>query len=449
MLAGLAQLAFEMQRVSLSRQTGEGDSGALTALPLAKARKTLSETALYLAASASFISLGDEVRFTHQLLQEYFAARFLQMEVEAQRLNASALWPPNQWWQRSGWEETAILWAGLYSDDCTPVLDWVAEANPEVAAQCMLRSGAHYPVETLIRLRDQWLPRLTDLTRDPDPRARAAVGRAIGSLPPMNGIHMDTRKGVALLLPSPSRRGAASPLERGEVALPDIDWVRIPAGGFLYGEDKKIVTIRHDFAIARYPITYAQFQAFVDAPDGFANPRWWQGLAADEAHKRQPDEQWFKFWNHPRDTVSWYDAVAFCRWLSEALGYEVRLPTEHEWEYAARGRDGREYPYPGGFDPQKANTYRIGQTSAVGIYPNGASPFGVLDMSGNVWEWCLNKHAQPENIQLSGDASRVVRGGSWNLNHDSARAAYRLRLHPSFRFSYLGFRVVGVSAPVS
>jgi hypothetical protein len=102
-------------------------------------------------------------------------------------------------------------------------------------------------------------------------------------------------------------------------------------------------------------------------------------------------EQSFKFANHPRETVNWYQAMAFCRWLSWRLGggydlkkvseWAVRLPTEFEWEKAARGTDGRIYPYKGDFDAKKGNTDDTGsgQTSAVGIFPNGASPYGVME----------------------------------------------------------------------
>src|SRR5690606_20791550 len=137
------------------------------------------------------------------------------------------------------------------------------------------------------------------------------------------------------------------------------------------------------YHISRYPITYAQFQAFLDAPDGFYHPGWWDGLAANDDDKAQPGEPDFPYANHPREHVSWYGAVAFCRWLTAKLGYEVRLPTESEWEKAARGTDGRIYPYGDEYDVAKANIGEtgIGQTSAVGLFPDGASPYGALDMS--------------------------------------------------------------------
>src|SRR5690606_26669901 len=131
----------------------------------------------------------------------------------------------------------------------------------------------------------------------------------------------------------------------------------------------------------------AQFAAFVEDPEGYYNPqaRWFEGLAADENDK-QLQESTFSASNHPREMVNWYEAVAFCRWLSWRLGgsyaldnveaWQVRLPTEEEWEKAARGRDGRIYPYGDKFDAAKGNTREtgIGQTIAVGIFPNGASP---------------------------------------------------------------------------
>jgi formylglycine-generating enzyme required for sulfatase activity len=156
-------------------------------------------------------------------------------------------------------------------------------------------------------------------------------------------------------------------------------------------------------------------------------------------------EQAFKYWNHPRERVSWYQAVAFCRWLSHKLGFEISLPTEQQWERAARGPDGRLYPFGEIFDPARANTYETGihQTSAVGIFPDGASSEGVQDLCGNVWEWCLNQYRKPEitTVDVSG-ARRVLRGGSWPNIRSFARAAYRTHNAPNSRSGSVGFRVV-------
>lgn len=257
--------------------------------------------------------------------------------------------------------------------------------------------------------------------------------------------------------------------------LPDIAWSRwIHPGTYPIGHADEsdnpprqhVLTYRYQ--IAKYPITYRQFQAFIDADDGWNNKDWWDGLAADDEHKAQPGDQEFKYGNHPRERVSWYDAMAFCRWLSYRLGgdyaldkidqWAVRLPTEYEWEVAARGKDGRIYPYEGDFDAAKGNTDEtgIGQTSAVGIFPDGASPFGALDMSGNVWEWCLTGYNSPQERaaaeNLRSNTGRVLRGGgSLRLigffGLDIARAASRGSYDPGYRNVDSGFRLCRVRAP--
>jgi formylglycine-generating enzyme required for sulfatase activity len=122
--------------------------------------------------------------------------------------------------------------------------------------------------------------------------------------------------------------------------------------------------------------------------------------------------------------VSWYEAVAFCRWLSAWLGFAVTLPTEQQWERAARGMQGFDYPWGENYRAGHANCYETGdnagpyyipRTTTVGIYPQAGSPEGVLDMAGNVWEWCLNEYDTPQNVQLAGKEAWVVRGGSWAL----------------------------------
>ncbi|MCP5018643.1 MAG: SUMF1/EgtB/PvdO family nonheme iron enzyme, partial [Ketobacter sp.] len=241
-----------------------------------------------------------------------------------------------------------------------------------------------------------------------------------------------------------------------ETGLPDIVWGEgVPIGAYTIGGDKygfeeHQVQIEVPYQLAQYPITNAQFQCFVDADD-FADPRWWADMSAEEEaygtvyQLRELSEQGFKQLNHPRERVSWYQAIAFCRWLSDKLGEEIDLPHEYEWEVAARYPDGRLYPWGNKFDAKKANTRegdKIGQTTAVGMYPDGRNPtLNLYDLSGNVWEWCRNKYKNPDDVSVdqSGDI-RTLRGGSWGFNLDLARAASRLNDHPAYRNDYGGFR---------
>lgn len=296
------------------------------------------------------------------------------------------------------------------------ILHWLAEAKPEAAAWCSPEFG--------LRL-------MTDVALEPRPEVRAAMGQVLGQL------GMDTRKGVGVTADG----------------VPDIDWVRIPEGSFVYQDGDWRNARLETFCMARYQVTNTQFEAFLNAQDGYTDDRWWAGLANPDRRSQSP--RWSEP-NHPRETVSWYEAMAFCSWLSHRLGFEVRLPTEKEWERAARGTDGREYPWGNGYKAGFANINekhgKVGpdylqRTSAVGIYPQGASVEGVMDLAGNVWEWCLNEYANPKRTQRSGTDPRALRGGSWSFDRVDARAAFRLVFHPFGRFVGIGFRVVS-SSPI-
>jgi formylglycine-generating enzyme required for sulfatase activity len=286
------------------------------------------------------------------------------------------------------------------------------------------------------------------------PEQRNAAGERLGAQP--GG---DTRRGVGL---------------RAD-GLPDIDWVEVPEADaqgrreFIYQENER--RVEPTFWMARFPVTYAQYQAFV-AAGGYADERWWKDLAVPEEVRRAPGEQHFPFWNHPRESVSWYEAVAFCRWLSSRAeeirdllppalqgvrSWRISLPTEWQWEKATRGHDGRQYPWGGaeyssGYanidEPDTARGHRrvgkhyLRKTSAVGMYPQGASLYGICDLCGNVWEWCLNEHANPHHIQAAGPEPRVVRGGAWRYALDYAAALVRYGDLPDFRVLSVGFRVV-------
>jgi formylglycine-generating enzyme required for sulfatase activity len=252
-------------------------------------------------------------------------------------------------------------------------------------------------------------------------------------------------------------------------------WREVPAGEFIMGSDEqtdnRTRTVGLDrFAIAKFPVTYVQYKLFLDAPDGFPNPEWWRGLHGQgkAQHKAGAGDQKWKYPNHPAENVSWYDAVAFSRWLTAKLQAgqlpsasgedfgvraEITLPTEEQWEKAARGTEGRVYPWGDDYNVGYANLDEskvaggtfLRQTTAVGLYPQGASPYGVLDMSGNVWEWCLNEYiGQAVNIQSN--SRRVVRGGSGNTVPEGAVAAARTFAEIDSRSEYVGFRLVRLAS---
>lgn len=238
--------------------------------------------------------------------------------------------------------------------------------------------------------------------------------------------------------------------------LPQIDWQRVEAGPFLMGVNRfTCLAIRRPFEISRFPVTVAQYREFVSA-GGYRQPQYWTraGWRWRQENEAEEPERYSLFPNAPNQPqvgVSWYEAIAFCRWLSEQLGQKVSLPSEPQWERAARGTDGRTFPWGEEFGVTDCNMRwaGIGHPSPVGIFPQNASPCGASDMAGNVWEWCrtvwqssLSADAKELRNDIRGSDRRVLRGGSWANQRRFVRCAYRHRNHPDHRGPNVGFRVV-------
>ena len=265
--------------------------------------------------------------------------------------------------------------------------------------------------------------------------------------------------GVRLALLGDQREGVGL----REDGVPDIDWIDIDGGDVTIEirEDERdansavidrLTGTVNPFRIARYPVTIGQFEAFIE--EGHAEDGWQlrPGLA-DLSADYPPPKHHARYENHPADNVSWLDAMAFCHWLSVRLGFEVRLPSEFEWQQAAIGGDPScGYPWTCGSDPiwnpqaepWRANTAEsaLGRSTAVGMYPDGASRDGIQDMAGCLWEWCLNKFDEPDSSAFSLTGRRVLRGGSWDSGRDRVRSTYRFRGFPDGRFLNVGFRVL-------
>jgi hypothetical protein len=221
--------------------------------------------------------------------------------------------------------------------------------------------------------------------------------------------------------------------------VPDIFWCPVPAGEVVieaYGRFEV-----EPFHMAVFPITHAQFEAFLSARDGFGAQDWWEELTKEDPVSGPIR----RHGNHPATEVSWYDATAFCRWLSARMRYEIRLPDEWQWQWAAQSAQ-TDFVYPWGPEWREglANTQEsgIGRTTAVGMYLGGRSEQGIYDLAGNVWEWCRNLYDDPKGTEPGAGGSRVVRGGSWDFDRGGARAVDRDDLRPFFRYVDLGFRVV-------
>ena len=251
---------------------------------------------------------------------------------------------------------------------------------------------------------------------------------------------METADTIGLTLPGTMPSGIGLREDR----LPDIVWRPVPEGEFIFGR-RGLCDIA-EFQIGRFPVTHIQFQAFIDATDGYRDHLWWAGLNAKgkEQQLGGPAESAFPIPDHPRVNVLWYDAVAFCRWLTAKLGYPVTLPTEQQWEKAARGPNGRIFAYGDVFDAKKGNARNsgIGMTSPVDAYPEGVSPYGLMDMSGNVWEWALTEYHDPSSEIRPSNSRRVLKGGSWSCGPISSRADGCKFFYRDWRHNNVGFRIV-------
>ncbi|MCB8928042.1 MAG: SUMF1/EgtB/PvdO family nonheme iron enzyme [Ardenticatenaceae bacterium] len=198
------------------------------------------------------------------------------------------------------------------------------------------------------------------------------------------------------------------------------EMIRIPAGDFLYGDNKEKRYLP-EFWMAKTPVTNAEYARFVAAL-GHEPPKHWQGS------KTPPPE----IADHLVVRVSWHDAQAYAKWAN------CRLPTEEEWQKAARGTDGRDYPWGNDWLDNHCNTREagIGTTSPIGQFsPQGDSPYGCVDMSGNVFEWTNSWYDESKQ-------RRVLCGGSWDGHHRYARVAFRVKYGPDGSYNNLGFRVV-------
>ena len=289
------------------------------------------------------------------------------------------------------------------------------------------------------------------------------------------------------------RLGRLSPVERVEAGnvlgklgdprfradawcLPDeslLGFVEVAAGPFLMGSDKeKDQNAREEeipqhpvdlptFYMARYPVTVAQFRAF----------------AEDSGYRPKNPDSLRGIDNRPVVRVTWHDAMAYCRWLTDRLrewagtpeplatllrekNWRICLPSEAEWEKTARGEDGRIYPWSGKPEPNRANYGEtgIGDPSPVGCFPKGVSLFECFDMGGNVWEWTRSlwgkkddlefkypydpNNRDRENEDADDDISRVLRGGAHGNSAEGVRCASRRWCRPHYYIELVGFRCV-------
>jgi len=380
--------------------------------------------------SGIVVSRGKEIRFWHLTFQEYLAAKAL-AGLEDKQLPRLLL--PNKIY-RPEWRETTPLLAGILHGHGIPKVDALLKAlldalgdSPALATQarCVGLLGAI--------LRDL-APYKYQLT---DPRYQAALAAVLGIFDAKESAGIDFKV----------RLEAAEALgQAGDPRLAEDNWVTIPAGRFLMGAQKTHRTkpnydakadddegpVREvyleAFQIGRYPVTVEEYRRFIEE-GGYQEQRWWG--AGGFGARTQPG-QWEDQLLHPNRpvvNVSWYEAAAYCAWAG------CRLLTEAEWERAARGTEGRTYPWGKEKPNQNRANYdgEVGHPTPVGLYPLGATPEGVLDMAGNVWEWTADWYGQTRCL-------RVVRGGSWYENPGGLRAAFRYWNVPDLGFNDLGFR---------
>ncbi|MCP4696454.1 MAG: SUMF1/EgtB/PvdO family nonheme iron enzyme, partial [Gammaproteobacteria bacterium] len=418
---------------------------------------------------------GGPYAFPHRSFQEYLAACRVCDRPDAPHHFRDLVHQDPIWWR-----EVFLLGAGRLCESSAGFLthlinallprEAAGAANPADMDWCkaILASEALLEQRILERLKEDdayvavyekvrdWLLRCLE---EAPPRTRAEAGDVLGRMG-------DPRPGTGL----------------DEKGFLDIVWTTLPEGEFWMGsedgsdDEKPRCQVRlAAFRIARYPITVAQYRAFVTA-GAYEEERWWTGpgwawrtgeldqwkdaryyawrLEARPKENRNLPINWTEqlhFPNRPVCYISWFEAMAFCHWLSTEMNADIRLPTEAQWERTAAGADGRKFPWGDEpWDEQRANLNESGihHPTSAGLYPAGNTPEKAADMAGNVWEWCLSldeKYPYKEEDGRNDSQAkfmRILRGGGYWNDENTARCAYRRGHFPNDCDVYNGFRVV-------
>jgi formylglycine-generating enzyme required for sulfatase activity len=375
--------------------------------------------------------------FSHLTFQEYLAA--LAVAAREDYLAYTLARTPDPWWR-----EVVLLEAGYLStqsrERTTRLIQAIAGLKDEpepyhnlvLAAECLRDVGGKRV--------------LGDLEAEVQRRLR----RELEVRPPVWSLWLGKRATQTWIEQRSRAMEALVRAGAGYWTLPygEPEWIEVPAGEFWMGSEEGQGDERtlhrvylEAFCISRVPVTEAQYHLFVKATGHRPPDHWEEGRPPRDLE------------SHPVVNVSWHDALAYCRWLAEVTGQPVTLPSEAQWEKAARGdRDRRAFPWGDDFDRTRCNTWELGLagTTPVGIFPEGASPYGALDMAGNVWEWTRSIYrAYPyrpddgrEDLEAGEEIGRVLRGGSWFFKWYYARCARRRSDRPDYRFYLYGFRVV-------
>ncbi|HHT9123462.1 MAG TPA: SUMF1/EgtB/PvdO family nonheme iron enzyme [Candidatus Wunengus sp. YC63] len=365
-----------------------------------------------------------QYRFWHLTFQEFLMAREIAM---FERDHAKVI--NKKYWDNDWFKEMIELLIGHLSNTANAIANGIVEdkllshdsspfRNWRLACNCLLDIHPGMRDSKVVKLAQERLRSIFEQKLEQDPKILAEVGEILGWL----GDPRDLKKFVKI--------------EGEEYDLEGLGKVNITP-----------------FEICKYPVTNQWYKEFIDAK-GYEKSEYW-GPHGWEWLKRQQVEfplYWHeRIWKSPNSPVvgiCWYEAYAFCRWLTEAKndGYTYQLPTEQEWQAAAAGKNGREYAWGKGFDGNKCNASesKIGRTSAVGIFVEGNTPEGIADLSGNVWEWTKTQYDTKNSandfiIDKNWDKGLALRGGSWISEGSGCRCACRSGVVPDYRGD-IGFR---------
>jgi formylglycine-generating enzyme required for sulfatase activity len=373
------------------------------------------------------LAVGNDLKFWHLSSQEFLAARELFSLSDSElfeRVSAGGKL------YRGEWRETMRLLGGLLCEQGQPKIEWLVQALlNSLGGDAALAQRVE--CVALLSAMMQDLSRMGYSPKTADFERRVLSIQEIFQTGAADDIEIGKRAEAADLLG-----------QVGDPRLKQDNWVAIPARTFLMGAqkgDKKAPNYDPDafddetpvhevrvaaFRMQRYPVTVQEFGEFVAR--GGSEPEDW------EAQKQFP--------NRPVVGVTWSEAAAYCRWRGG------RLPSEAEWEAAARGPQGTRYPWGDQppLDPSRANyEWNVGHPTPVGLYPKGDTADGLCDMLGNVWEWCEDWFG-PYKAHGEREAKyKVIRGGSWVYNAGFVRASLRYWSGPADRDVDIGFRCVG------